>query len=282
MIKCNAEMMKNHTTLKVGGPAEIMVIPQTENELVDIFAQYLGKKKPVRILGNGSNILVADNGVRGCVIKNTQACRDLRIEGKKVYAGSSIYVQHLLRACVDNNLGGLEFLASVPATVGGVIYMNAGKGRGFEQETGMFVDAVKVFDGDVIRWIERDDCSFSYRRSAFHEHKNWLILGARFSLTTQPGSTGIEKIKERMRRAWDVQDRMYPNVGSIFKQSNWRVLKFLRGVRRGGAKFSSKTANWINNIGDARSDDVVFLIRLAQVLHRLAGKQVEMEIEVWS
>ena len=132
MELCNEPMAK-HTTLRIGGPARKLLIPESEEELLGLLQECRKAKLPFRIVGNGSNILVNDVGLEEVVIKNTRACLRLECHEGAVYAGGSVKIQHFLRFCAAHNLGGLEYLFSVPATIGGAVLHECGTGALCEQ-----------------------------------------------------------------------------------------------------------------------------------------------------
>lgn len=280
-MKLYNEPMANHTTFKIGGPADVMVIPESEEELIKTVKECKENNTPFYILGNGSNILVNDEGIRGIVIKNTQACREVDVKNNIVEVGSSVYLQDFVRVCINHNLEGMEYLYSVPATVGGALFMNAGTRRKVNQQIGDNVLQVKIFDGEVIRKVDREDCAFGYRHSVFQNRKEWIILGATFALTQQDCTVGKQKIKDRVSDVIRRHDLDYPNVGSIFKNGNYVIVRLIRGLRCGDAQFSKKTPNWIINRGKAKSRDVIKLIQYAKWLHFLVFKIIKLEIKIW-
>lgn len=275
------EPLANHTTLKVGGPAEELFMPASEEELIETVHACRRANVPWRMLGNGSNLLVRDQGVAGVVIKNTRACSSLTARGDVVEAGSAVMLQPFIRFCHRHELEGMEYLYSVPATIGGAVFMNAGRGRGHGVQISDKLMSVRIFDGSAVREIPRDQCAFSYRRSVFHDHRDWVILGATFRLTRQPREIGEAKVKERMEHVKRAQDWSKPCVGSVFKRGLPAIFNLLKGSTSGGAQFSPKTRNWILNIGNASAADVLRLIRRAKLVHGLIGLRAELEIEVW-
>jgi UDP-N-acetylmuramate dehydrogenase len=280
-MKLSREPLAKHTTLRIGGPAEVLAIPENEEELIETIRGYRRAQTPFRILGNGSNLLVREEGVPGAVIKMTQACRTLRVEGNLVEVGASITVQQFIQFAVRHSLEGLEYLYSVPATVGGAIYMNAGRGKGHDLEISQRIVHVRFFDGESIRTLEREACRFSYRSSIFHSQKDWIILGATIHLPDQPREIGEQRIRERMDHVRKAQDWAYPCSGTVFKKGRTAIFRLMKGHRVGGARFSPKTNNWIQNVDGATASDVMRLIRRAKMLHAFIGIKPELEIEVW-
>jgi len=280
------EPLSNHTTFKIGGPADVLSIPESEEELINEIRRCQSKGIDYRILGKGSNILVDDRGVNGIIIKNTKSCTTLERDGNIVRVGGSVLLPRFVRFCVNNDLEGMENLFSIPATVGGAIYMNAGnyvpkKGRNIEISDNLI--SVKIFDGDKKRKILKESCDFKTRDSIFHRRKNWIILEAKFKLENQPKTIGEKKIKDRMDRIKDWPIYEHPNAGSIFKQKSFfsRMIckKLLNKLKIGDAKIEN---NWIYNLGNASFDDVLFLINMTKFLSYLSFKKPELEIEIWN
>ncbi len=278
MKRVRNEPLYKHTTFRIGGPAELFLIPESEEELLESIRICKEKGMEYRILGRGSNLLVNDKGIKGAVTKNTEACTHLEKDGHFVRVGSSVSLQKFVRFCVENSLEGMEYLYSVPATVGGAIYMNAGRGRKHNLSISDALISVRVFDGDKVMELKKEECGFDYRYSIFHEHKDWIILGAKFELEDQPKEIGEQKIKERMKFVKDSQNRRYPNAGSIFKKKPGFALRIVNGCRIGGAQIKG---NWISNIDGASFKDVLWLIRLSRLFSYLSLTKPELEIEIW-
>lgn len=283
MQRLTNESMAKHTTFRIGGPVEEMLIPETEEELISIFGECVKSGNAFRLLGRGSNILVSDAGLKGRVIDNARACTRLEIADGVVYAGGSVKIQQFIRFCVRNNLAAPEYLFSVPATIGGTIFMNAGRGRSFNKQISDSLESVRVYDGtkDRIFLMKKSECGFEYRHSIFHNHRDWLILGAYFKPEAQEAGVGEAGIKDRMEYVKELQDYNYPTAGSVFKVGDYRILKAVRGMGWGGAEYSSKTTNWINNTNNAKARDVERLIWFVQALHLLRLRRAVREIEIW-
>ncbi len=283
MIELKNEPLSNHTTFKMGGLVKTMLIPETEEELVSAVKECRQKSLPYRILGNGSNLIVSEKGLRRViVIKNSRACMRLDGEGTNVYAGSTVKVQSFIRYCVNRGLEGFEYLYSVPATIGGAIFMNAGRGRHKNQQISDGLVHVRIFDGQSVREIPKAQCGFYYRGSIFHTERDWLILGAQFDLKTQPRVVGEQKIRERMEFIKAYQDHKAASAGSIFKKGHPWVFKWVQGLRCGGTCYSRKATNWLVNSGTSKLNEVKRLIFIVKVLNILLLSKAEVEVEIWS
>jgi UDP-N-acetylmuramate dehydrogenase len=260
------EPLLKHTSLRIGGPARRLIVPESREELVAAVCEAHKSRTPYFMLGRGSNVLAGDRAIDTLVIKNTEACRTLTLlDDGRIEAGSSVELQRLIRFGVDHDLGGIEYLQSVPGNVGGAIFMNAGRGQQHNQAISGYLVEVDVCDGERVFTIPKQECQFSYRSSVFR-HKRWIILGARFRFPEQPRARGLELIGERMRYVREAQDNQMPNAGTVFSR-HFRLDSQLMGTSVNGAAFSSKTPNWILNTGRATCQDVLQLIRRARVQH---------------
>lgn len=280
-MRLHNELMSKHTTFKIGGPAEVLSIPKDEESLLAEIKYCQENEIPFHILGRGSNILVRDIGIKGFVIKNTCACTQLSINENIVEAGSSVSLQKFVRFCVDNDLEGMEYLYSIPGTIGGAIYTNAGRGKKYNLSISDKLVSVKIFDGERVMVLNKENCEFGHRSSIFQKKKNWMVLSSKFELLEQAKDVGNRKIKERLDFAKRYQDLEYPSAGSIFKNWSGPVLSLMKNVQIGKTRFSHKTINWINNLGGAKAEDVIKLINRAKLMHMLVLKKPVLEIEIW-
>lgn len=272
------EPLSQHTTLKIGGPAKILCIPHSQDELIKTILCCNEKNRPYRIIGKGSNLLITNRGLNEVIIKNTNSCMQIERRGNIVEVGSSVSLQSFVNFCVNNNLEGMEYLYSIPGTIGGAIYMNAGRGKKYNMAISDKIITVKFFDGYKTREITKEKCEFKYRSSIFRNFDDWIILSATFKLQDQNTKIGKIKIRERMRHVKNTQNRQYPNAGTIFSKSSYIALKILNGLKIGDAKL---TGNWIINLGNAQFKDVILLIKVSKVIQNLFLNKVQLEIEIW-
>jgi UDP-N-acetylmuramate dehydrogenase len=204
------------------------------------------------------------------------------VDKETVRIGSSVPLQRLVRVCIENGLQAMEYLYSVPGNVGGAVYMNAGRGIGFNQSVADHLVSVEVFDGGEVRTIRKEDCRFGYRTSLFQQMRGWFILSVLFRLPPQDRETGEAKVRERMKYVREHHDLAFPNAGTVFRK-NFVPLPEIIGHRIGNAAFSSKTPGWIVNLGGASAMDVRGLIRHARKCHRRRGLPApELEVVVVS
>jgi len=270
------EPLAKHTTFRIGGMAEI-VIPESKKELLDIVAHCKETNRSYKILGNGSNILVSDNDLDDLIIKTTEICNDLIIENNTVNVGASVKLQRLINELINNDLGGIEYLYSVPGTVGGAIYMNAGRGKKYDLSMSDHLVNIEICNGKEIIEIPKENLKFDYRYSSLHEKDEWVIISGTFKFLSQSKNIGKKKIENRMNLVRK-NERSYPNAGSIFKEGPYFPLK---GLRIGDAKFVQN--NRICNLENANFSQVYLLIKLAQFIHQVIPfvKNTELEIEIW-
>ncbi|MDN5346816.1 MAG: UDP-N-acetylmuramate dehydrogenase [Clostridia bacterium] len=280
---CALEPLAKHTTLRVGGPADIFAEPADCHEVRACLDFADRKGLPAYILGNGSNILVTDAGVRGVVVKMT-SLRKLEIEGELVRAGAGVSLPQLVALTVKNSLAGLEYLAGIPASLGGAVAMNAGTP---EKSLGDLVHAVWVLKGEEINVLRKGELDFGYRHSRVLQDK-LVVLGAELRLGSGNRAELEQKVANRLARRRQTQPLEYPNAGSIFKNPPGdfagRLIELIgaKGWRCGGAEVAVKHANFIVNRGGASAREILFLIeRIREAVWKQSGILLELEIEVW-
>ena len=260
------ECLKKHTYTRLGGKADLFVTPTTFEE-VQAVVQFAKKEQiPFTLIGNGSNLIVKDGGIRGIVLclKNLNK---IVVEGNQLRAQSGAAIIDASRYALENRLTGLEFACGIPGTVGGAVFMNAGAYGGEIKDV---LDYVMVVDrdGNLLK-LPASDLDLSYRTSNVAE-KGYIVLEAAFAL--QPGD--YEEIKTVMddltERRESKQPLEYPSCGSVFKRPpGYYAGKLiqdsgLQGTRIGGAEVSTKHAGFIVNIDNATAADYIALIRHVQ------------------
>lgn len=265
-IKIN-EPMRDHTSFKVGGPADYMVTPENLEELEKVIAFCRDKKLNFFILGLGSNILVRDKGIRGIVVKLGNGFKNVTIDGEQISAEAGISLSDLAREAAGHGLGGLEFAEGIPGSLGGAVVMNAGAYGGEMKDILMEVTAISQ-DGDIKKYFP-DEMSMTYRKSTFQLNGDTVI-----SAVLKLHKDNVESIQARMedfaRRRKEKQPLEYPSAGSTFKRPpNHFVGPMieelgLKGYQIGGAQVSTKHAGFIINAGNATASDVLALIDFIQ------------------
>ena len=278
------EPLAAHCTFKIGGPAQLFVQPQTEQQLCSVAA--LCKEQAVRyyLLGNGSNILFADEGFAGVVIDISALGSDIAVEGNMLTAGAGVRLVALCRAALEHGLSGLEFAYGIPGTVGGAVYMNAGA-YGGEMKDVLTVVRYLTTEGKVVQ-ASAAELDLSYRHSIFEENGG-CILSAQFAL--QPGNAADirAKIDELMAKRVDKQPLDKPSAGSTFKRPAGAFAAALidqcglRGFRHGGAAVSDKHCGFVVNLGGATCADVLALCdEVRAIVKEKTGYELEKEIRV--
>ncbi len=278
----SCEPMARHTTFKIGGPADLVVVPEDAEDLRAALHFARSKRLPVFVLGSGSNTLVRDGGIRGMVILPDKF-QDLERVGDEATAGAGVRISRLLAFCSKQGLTGLEFLSGVPGTVGGAVWGNAGAWGGATADRLARVQLVTQ-EGDDLN-LGRQTIPFAYRFSGFP--MGAVVVRATFALT--PGDPTA--IRQRISR-WLVQRNAsqpveFRSAGSIFKNPPGDFAGRLvdaagvKGTRIGGAMISEKHGNFFVNLGEARAADVLALVELARERVRTtAGIDLELEIRV--
>ncbi len=259
------ELLAPHTSLRIGGPADFFLRVASERDLVGAIRVARENELPVFVLGGGTNLLVADRGIRGVVLQN--AWRESTVDGAIVQAAAGTELAHVAAVAARSGITGLEWMATVPGTVGGAVHGNAGA---FGTETAdVLVDAELVdLNGDA--WTARaDELGYAYRTSSL-QGTPIICLRARFRGTPGDRATAVRRIKEMANERILKQPLAQPNTGSIFRNPPGdhagRLIEAagLKGRTIGGATVSPKHANFIVNTGDAVAADVRALMAVCQ------------------
>jgi UDP-N-acetylmuramate dehydrogenase len=271
------------TSFRIGGPADLFVTVQTEDELMAAMAAAHRISMPAFCLGAGTNLLISDRGMRGLVVKLGDGFTTISIDGFKVIAGGAAQFGMLVEIVVEHGLTGLEFGEGIPGTVGGGLVMNAGAFGGEMAKVVTLVHGVTV-QGDA-RALTRDEVNFAYRRTDLPPR--FVITRVDFELAQGDRETLRARVAELKAKRAARQPRDVPNAGSIFKNppGNFagRLLENagLKGARLGGAAFSDQHANFIVNLGSARADEVRALMELARnKVKEIAGVWLEPEVKL--
>lgn len=280
------EPMKKHTTFKIGGNADIFIKANTIENIQYILKISKDNNIPLFILGNGSNILVNDDGIRGIVLKINLDDIDI-LEDKdkiKVTAGAGVKLTQLARYLLKNSIEGFEFASGIPGTIGGAIRMNAGA-YGKEMKDIVNETTYLSYDGEIIT-ISNNEHNFEYRNSRFSKEKS-IILKTTFILDKGNADEIKNKIDEYSKQRKEKQPIEFPNAGSTFKRGNDFITAKLidecglKGYRIGGAEVSKKHAGFIINVDNATSNDVIDLINyVKEKVYEKFKKEIQLEIEI--
>ncbi|QKE73119.1 UDP-N-acetylmuramate dehydrogenase [Arthrobacter citreus] len=279
------EPLANHTTMKIGGPAEYLVIPKTVNEIKEIINLAIEHGINVTVIGRGSNLLVSDQGIEGVVIKISDCLDHIDVDGTKVIVGAGYSVIRLATQLSRKGLSGLEFASGIPGSVGGAVYMNAGAHQSdFSKITAR---AHILFPDGKFEWLTNEELDFSYRTSVLQHKRKGFVIEAELQLQegSKEASTALMQKNKDYRR--ETQPWNYPCAGSIFRNplpqyaGNLIERAELKGYQIGGAKVSEMHGNFIVNAGNATSKDVLDLIAfIKKTILEKFNVQLETEVEI--
>jgi UDP-N-acetylmuramate dehydrogenase len=254
--------LSNYTTIKIG-PEVLMLFPKNQTELLKLITFLIQKDIKYIVLGKGSNILPIKSEYQEVFI-NLSRLRDISFCNNEINIEAGVTNQELIQQCKNKGLGGLEFMYCIPGTVGGAVVMNAGRAKQYNLTISNFIKTVEFFDGEEIHKLDKSSCLFDHRFSIFLTKKNWIITKILLQLPYQDSTVTNQKIQERMLFVKSTQDLNYPNFGSVFSE-NFKIPTL--GFKIENAKFSHKTPNWICNLGEKSSTNILRLIEYAQELH---------------
>lgn len=282
------QLLKNHCTWHIGGPADVIVEPGTIEQLCLLRKFIYDNKVNSIVIGEGSNLLFDDKGFRGIVIKITNAFSGLKIEGDVVTVQGGIAVPRLARTLAIKGLSGIEHTVGIPGTLGGLIAMNGGSQR---KNIGEVVKSVTVVDeqGNSMQ-LSHGECDFSYRASIFGK-KNWVLVEAELQLHHDDPAKIRKRLLENLRNRREKFPRREPNCGSVFLSTKdlyeqagppGKIIEDsgLKGLSVGGAQVSNKHANFIVNTGTATTSDVKELIeKIKKTVFDKTGQQLQCEVK---
>lgn len=278
------ESMSAHTSFRIGGPAELFVLPKSLDELQVTLKTLRSAGMHFRIIGRGSNILVSDEGINGAVI-SMENIKSVIIEGCEVtaYAGESLTA--LSKRTAEYGLSGMEFAFGIPGSVGGAVVMNAGAYGGEIKDV---LESVMVLtsQGELLK-INASDLELGYRTSCI-ERKGYIVISASFKLETRPVGEIFAVMDRNMAARREKQPLEYPSAGSTFKRpEGYFAGKLimdagLAGTSVGGAKVSEKHCGFVINTGNATAKDVKELVLLIkETVKEKSGADLECEIRLW-
>lgn len=257
------EPMSRHTTFRIGGPAEVFLIPESYGQIQKILKLCKEEKIPFFILGNGSNLLVSDFGYRGAIIQMDRNMGEIRLEGNEIHACAGALLSSIAVAAKKASLTGFEFAGGIPGTLGGAVMMNAGA-YGGEMKDVLKEVTVMNAEGDIIV-LPADKLEMGYRTSII-KTAGYMVLEAVISLEKGREEEIQAKMKELSDRRIEKQPLEYPSAGSTFKRPEGYFAgklimdSGLGGYRIGGAQVSEKHCGFVINAGGATAKDVVELM----------------------
>lgn len=266
-VKYNEKMSK-YTTMRVGGTCDCIVFPDEISKIKEVIEFCKNENITFFVIGNGSNLLVKDEGIHGVVIKLGHRFGKIELDGEYILAYAGATMPTLSQLAKKNSLKGLEFACGIPGTIGGGVKMNAGAYG--SQISDILYEVTYMDEKEKIKTIKNKDCSFGYRKSIFTINPNYVILSAKFKLERGNIDEIENKMKENSLARKAKQPLEYPNFGSVFKRpEGYFVGKLvddagLRGYKIGGAQVSTKHTGFIVNVDNATCKDVLDLIGYVQ------------------
>jgi UDP-N-acetylmuramate dehydrogenase len=275
------ERLAPYTTFRIGGVADYYVEPADSQDLLNIIIYLHRKEFPYYIMGNGSNVLISDQGIKGVVINLEKGFSYLKHEKGSIIAGAGVKLARFADFCIQNSYAGVEMLAGIPATLGGALIMNAGAYGG---EISTYITEVEIIRNEEIILLNKQACGFVYRNSTL---KDSIVIEGRFRLPAGKPAE-ISKIrKELMLKRNASQPVEIPNAGCIFKnpKDNFaaKIIEDcgLKGASFGGAMVSPKHANFIVNYNNASAHDVIELIHIVRKkVNEKFGIHLDLEIKL--
>ena len=276
--------MKQYTSFKAGGRADLLVMPGSYDDLVYITDILKAEKTPYMIMGNGSNILVKDGGYRGVIIRIDDGFSDIQVRGTSIIAGAGALMSSVARKALEAELTGFEFASGIPGSIGGGVFMNAGAYGG---EIADVIEYAKVLEkaSGSIKQIPASELELSYRHSALQQSGD-IVLEVKLNL--KKGSYGdiAEKMKTLTARRNEKQPVQYPSAGSFFKRPEGYFAgklimdSGLAGYQVGGAQVSEKHCGFVINAGGATARDVRTLMdNVRDIVYKKYGVTLEPEVK---
>lgn len=277
------EPMKKHTTFRVGGPADVLVQPD-ETALAAILALCRQYHVSYSFIGNGSNLLVGDKGIRGVVIEMTDPMGNIEVDGTKITAQAGAMLSKIANTAASNGLGGMEFAAGIPGSVGGAVVMNAGAYGGEMKD---IIEKVYVLDENGAQLeLDRDALDLGYRHSCIPE-KKYIVTKVVLELVPRNEAEIRSKMKDLNEKRAEKQPLQYPSAGSTFKRpEGYFAGKLimdagLRGYQVGGAQVSEKHCGFVINKGDATAADICQLMQdVSDKVQAQFGVVLEPEVKM--
>lgn len=277
------EPMKKHTTFRVGGPADVLVQPD-ETALAAILALCRQYYVPYSFIGNGSNLLVGDKGIRGVVIEMTDPMGNIEVHGTRITAQAGAMLSKIANTAASNGLGGMEFAAGIPGSVGGAVVMNAGAYGGEMKD---IIERVYVLDENGAQLeLDRTALDLGYRHSCIPD-KKYIVTKVVLELVPRNEAEIRSEMKELNEKRAEKQPLQYPSAGSTFKRpEGYFAGKLimdagLRGYQVGGAQVSEKHCGFVINKGDATAADICQLMQdVSDKVQAQFGVVLEPEVKM--
>lgn len=268
-----------YNTMRLHSVADEVYFPESREELTGLIKEFRQKGQKYAVFSGGSNIIFAEQVKTPLVCLMSLDKGIDYLEDGRVKVGCSVRIQTLIRDLQKHGMGGIEYLFSVPTSVGGAVYMNAGRGKSIGVTISDYLEEVEYYSplDDEFRTYQKNTVEFSHRHSPFQETEA-VIVSATFRFPMQDREETERKIQERMDHSKKHLSADKPSCGSVFCEGNRIVYRLLMGKRVGGAMYSKKTPDWISNMGNATASDVMALIEKGKRLHKLFFSHCKVEI----
>jgi UDP-N-acetylmuramate dehydrogenase len=283
-IKKN-EPLANHTTIKIGGPADLYIEPSSVNHLKMVMEVIRKHRINWRAIGRGSNLLVSDKGIEGAVIKLGSGLDTLTINGTEITVGGGYSLVSLSTLISKKGLTGLEFASGIPGSVGGAVYMNAGA-HGSDISK-ILKRAHILFEDGSFEWLSNEEMEFTYRTSVLQIKRPGIVVEAVFELAAGDRDEIVSQMQKNKDYRKETQPWNFPCAGSIFRNplphyaGKLIEVAGLKGFSIGGAKISDMHGNFIVNAGNATAGDVLALIEhVKDTIYQLYEIKIETEVEI--
>lgn len=279
------EELARHTTMKIGGPADLFIEPTSIEGLKKTMQIVQKYRVNWRTIGRGSNLLVSDQGIEGVVIKLGNNLKDMKLDGTQLTVGAGYSIVALAVLISKKGLSGLEFASGIPGSVGGAVYMNAGA-HGSDISK-ILTDAHILFEDGSLQWLTNDEMEFSYRTSVLQKKRPGIVVEARFQLTEGDKEQIVAVMQKNKDYRKVTQPYDSPCAGSIFRNPlphfAGKLVEEagLKGFQIGGAQISEMHGNFIVNAGNAKASDVLQLIEyVKKTIMEKYNIQMETEVEI--
>ncbi len=258
------ESMKNHTTFRIGGPADLFAAPVTQEQTAAVVRVCREQNYPFYVIGNGSNLLVSDQGYRGLVLQLYRNFSDISVDGEVITVQAGAMLSVIAKRALEAGLGGFEFASGIPGTIGGAVVMNAGAYGGEMKD--VLTEVTVLTRENEIRTVPVQELELGYRHSVVPEN-GWIVLGAKIRLRKGDPDAIRRRMEELKEQRVSKQPLEFPSAGSTFKRpEGYFAGKLimdagLRGYTVGGAQVSEKHCGFVVNRGEATAADVLQLIK---------------------
>ena len=281
-VKINA-LMKEHINFEVGGPADILLIPSKVEQIIESIKICKENNIPYFVMGNGSNLLVKDGGIRGVVIKLT-GLTNLEVNEEEIKADCGVMLKELSDKALENSLTGLEFACGIPGSVGGAVFMNAGAYNG--EIKNVIKEAEVITSSGEIVTLSKDELELGYRTSKVMKD-NSIVINATFKLEKGNKEEIKETIDDLTQKREEKQPLEYPSAGSTFKRPEGHFAakliddSGLRGLTLRGAQVSEKHCGFVVNLGNAKAKDILDLMYIVKsTVKSKYGITLEEEVKI--